>query len=144
MNIFYLYILLYQDKIVVRDVRTHREMTGIPETPFTTNRLLVGDMLSAAKTLQKTVSRLTSPLPLWKKIFSPRYAVLVHPMEMREGGLCNVEKRIFRELAGFIAPQRTGAVKAYVCDHPDMQPDQLVLDVMSGKFKLTDEEKNAS
>ncbi|EME4038559.1 hypothetical protein [Morganella morganii] len=25
----------------------------------------------------------------------PRYAVLVHPMEMREGGLCNVEKRIF-------------------------------------------------
>lgn len=51
MNIFYLYILLYQDKIVVRDVRTHREMTGIPETPFTTNRLLVGDMLSAAKTL---------------------------------------------------------------------------------------------
>ncbi|HGU9768523.1 TPA: hypothetical protein ACNFOQ_000033 [Morganella morganii] len=91
MNIFYLYILLYQDKIVVRDVRTHREMTGIPETPFTTSRLLVGDMLSAAKTLQKTVSRLTSPLPLWKKIFSPRYAVLVHPMEMREGGLCNVE-----------------------------------------------------
>ncbi|WP_432692741.1 YjaA family stress response protein [Morganella morganii] len=144
MNIFYLYILLYQDKIVVRDVRTHREMTGIPETPFTTNRLLVGDMLSAAKTLQKTVSRLTSPLPLWKKIFSSRYAVLVHPMEMREGGLCNVEKRIFRELAGFIAPQRTGAVKAYVCDHPDMQPDQLVFDVMSGKFKLTDEEKNAS
>lgn len=42
MNIFYLYILLYQDKIVVRDVRTHREMTGIPETPFTTSRLLVG------------------------------------------------------------------------------------------------------
>ncbi len=76
--------------------------------------------------------------------FSPRYAVLVHPMEMREGGLCNVEKRIFRELAGFIAPQRKGAVKAYVCDHPDMQPDQLVPDVMSGKFKLTDEEKNAS
>ncbi len=144
MNIFYLYILLYQDKIVVRDVRTHREMTGIPETPFTTSRLLVGDMLSAAKTLQKTVSRLTSPLPLWKKIFSPRYAVLVHPMEMCEGGLCNVEKRIFRELAGFIAPRRTGAVTAYVCDHPDMQPDQLVLDVMSGKFKLTDEEKNAS
>lgn len=143
MNIFYLYILLYQDKIVVRDVRTHREMTGIPETPFTTSRLLVGDMLSAAKTLQKTVSRLTSPLPWWKKIFSPRYAVLVHPMEMREGGLCNVEKRIFRELAGFIAPRRTGAVTAYVCDHPDMQPDQLVLDVMSGKFKLTDEEKNA-
>ncbi|HAE77063.1 hypothetical protein JC794_12895 [Morganella morganii] len=144
MNIFYLYILLYQDKIVVRDVRTHREMTGIPETPFTTNRLLVGDMLSAAKTLQKTVSRLTSPRPLWKKIFSPRYAVLVHPMEIREGGLCNVEKRIFRGLAGFIAPQRKGAVKAYVCDHPDMQPDQLVPDVMSGKFKLTDEEKNAS
>lgn len=74
----------------------------------------------------------------------PRYAVLVHPMEMREGGLCNVEKRIFRELAGFIAPRRTGAVTAYVCDHPDMQPDQLVLDVMSGKFKLTDEEKTPS
>lgn len=71
MNIFYLYILLYQDKIVVRDVRTHREMTGIPETPFTTKRLLVGDMLSAAKTLQKTVSRLTSPLPLWKKYSVP-------------------------------------------------------------------------
>ena len=25
----------------------------------------------------------------------PRHAVLIHPMEMRQGGLCNVEKRIF-------------------------------------------------
>ncbi|MEQ5118275.1 hypothetical protein [Morganella morganii] len=25
----------------------------------------------------------------------PRYAELIHPMEMRKGGLCNMEKRIF-------------------------------------------------
>lgn len=143
MNTTYLYIRLYPNKMIVRDVSAHQEVTEVAEIPFTTIRLLVGDMLSAVKTLQKAVLHLDPPRPLWKKLLPQNYAVLIHPMEMREGGLCNVEKRIFRELAGFISTRKQ-SVKAWVCDHPDAQPDQFILDVLSGRFKAEKEDNTAT
>ncbi|OBU11755.1 hypothetical protein [Morganella psychrotolerans] len=143
MNTTYLYIRLYPNKMIIRDVCSHREVTETAEVPFTTSRLLVGDMLSAAKTLQKAVLQLDPPRPLWKKLLPQNYAVLIHPMEMREGGLCNVEKRIFRELAGFISARKQ-SVKAWVCDHPEIQPDQFVSDVLSGRFKGEKEDNTST
>jgi len=64
------------------------------ESPFTTSRLLVGHFSTAEPALKKLV---TSILP--KGIISRRAQVVIQPLSHIDGGLSEVEERIFRELA---------------------------------------------
>jgi hypothetical protein len=66
----------------------------IPERPFTTNRLLVGTFSAAEPALTKLV-KMVIPKGIIKK--SPQ--VVIHPIDMVEGGLSEIEDRVFRELA---------------------------------------------
>lgn len=100
MNLFKLfsfpvYVQVYKNKFVVRACDgSNRSVTAIPETPFTTCRLLVGDFLPAENTLQSAVKQLQG-----KGLHIKTPAIVMHPMEMLEGGLCMVEEKLFRELA---------------------------------------------
>ena len=92
----YLYIQVLENKFIIQvlDNSESREIF-LPEKNFTTKRLLVGDFSAAQDCLSKAMKRLAP-----KKLFTRKTAVVVmHPMEMYEGGLSEVEERILKELA---------------------------------------------
>ena len=64
-----------------------------PEQSFTTERLLVGQF-SAAEPMLKGLVKDVMPSSFMKKSAQ----ILIHPIDMVEGGLCEVEERIFTEL----------------------------------------------
>lgn len=75
-----------------------------PDSPFTTDRLLVGTFSSAEPALTKLVKQV---LP--KAMLTRRARVVIHPTTRIEGGLSEVEERILKELA-----LGAGAVKVVV------------------------------
>lgn len=64
-----------------------------PAQPFTTERLLVGQF-SAAEPALKELVKDVMPSGFMKKSAQ----MLIHPIDMVEGGLCEVEERVFTEL----------------------------------------------
>jgi hypothetical protein len=66
---------------------------AVSEQPFTSYRLLVGDFAVAEKLLKKLIKDVST-----KALFAPAPTLLVHPVEMTEGGLSQVEERVFLEL----------------------------------------------
>ena len=92
----YLYIQVLENKFIIQvlDNNESREIF-LPEKNFSTKRLLVGDFSAAQDCLSKAIKRLAP-----KKLFTRKTAaVVMHPMEMYEGGLSEVEERILNELA---------------------------------------------
>ncbi|NVJ59493.1 MAG: 1-pyrroline-5-carboxylate dehydrogenase [Gammaproteobacteria bacterium] len=90
-----LYVKVSKNKLVAKNLSTNSSWQSItPEKPFTTDRLLVGTFSAAEPTLAQLVKKLL-PKGLLKK--SPQ--ILIHPVDMVEGGLSEVESRVFRELA---------------------------------------------
>ena len=92
----YLYIQVLENKFIIQvlDNNESREIF-LPEKNFTTKRLLVGDFSAAQDCLSKAIKRLAP-----KRLFTRKTAaVVMHPMEMYEGGLSEVEERILNELA---------------------------------------------
>ena len=91
-----LYIQVLKNKFIIQilDNSESRE-TFLPAKNFTTKRLLVGNFSAAQDCLSKAIKRLVP-----KKLFTrKKAAVVMHPMEMDEGGLSEVEERILNELA---------------------------------------------
>lgn len=74
------------------------------EKPFTTERLLVGIFTEAEPALTKLVKKV---LPKGFITKSPQ--VVIHPVAMVDGGLSEVEERIFKELA-----LGSGAIKVFL------------------------------
>lgn len=89
-----LYVQVRRNQIRVRHIESNREGTFLAETPFSTSRLLVGEFQAAEKLLRRAVKEI-SP----RGIFSVAPHVLIHAMEMAEGGLSEVEDRVLREVA---------------------------------------------
>lgn len=80
--------------------RKHMEVVNLKdgkaargEGAFTTTRLLVGEFKVADELLTRLVKEVKS-----KRLFSSRPRLLVQPLEMTEGGLSEVEERLFLEL----------------------------------------------
>jgi rod shape-determining protein MreB len=61
--------------------------------PFAHPRLLVADFQKSEKILMHAVREVCA-----KKLFPPSPRVVIHPMEKLEGGLTDIELRVFREL----------------------------------------------
>lgn len=64
-----------------------------PGTPFTTKRLLIGAFKPAEKALSEGVDRLRG-----RGAFKKSFRAVIHPVNMSEGGLSEVEERVLREL----------------------------------------------
>lgn len=62
--------------------------------PFSHPRLLVSDFQKAEKVLQHAFQQIFDA-----KLFQPSPVVVMHPREKLEGGITDVECRLFRELA---------------------------------------------
>ena len=89
-----LYICVYTDKITIRALDgSDRFLEGEPGTPFTTQRLLIGNFKSAEKTLSEGVDGLRGG-----GVVKKSFRAVIHPVDMSEDGLCEVEERVLREL----------------------------------------------
>ncbi|MFJ5504369.1 YjaA family stress response protein [Pectobacterium carotovorum] len=121
-----LYIRIYRNTLTVRNVDTKQEVTEQSETPFTTTRLLLGQMIPAMKLLDR-LARKVAPKRLFD-LFSS-HNVIIHAMEMNEGGHSQVEFASYIELAKSISPQ---GKHIYVCSKNVQLPDQEVIQIFSG------------
>ena len=95
---------------------------GTPNTevlnPFSHSRQLLCDFIAASALLQAALRQLFKG-----KLFSPRPAICIHPMEKCEGGLTAVERRGFRELC-----LSAGARDVKIYEGPELTARGLVFD----------------
>lgn len=82
---------------------------------FTTQRLLVGQFGIADRFLKQAVAE-----TLGKSFIPKSAAVVVHPLEMVEGGLSEVEERLFMELC-----RGAGARKVTIWVGASLSPEQV-------------------
>lgn len=89
-----LYIRISRDAFKISKVSEPDSEQVFTASPgFTTNRLLVGQFSVAERCLKSAIESVVG------KSFIPKsVAVVIHPEEMVEGGLSEVEERVFREL----------------------------------------------
>ncbi|MCA5930231.1 hypothetical protein LET06_04575 [Pectobacterium versatile] len=121
-----LYIRIYRNTLTVRNVDTKQEVTEQSETPFITTRLLLGQIIPAMKLLDR-LARKVAPKRLID-LFSS-HKVIIHAMEMNEGGHSQVEFASYIELAKRISPQ---GKHIYVCSKNVPLTDQEVTQIFSG------------
>jgi len=90
----HVYVKVYRNKFVVKCLKKNNEIVSYATEPFTTERLLVGDFTNAEKLLKEILKNLYKGSWL-----APSPIIMIHPMEMVDGGLSPVEDRVLRELA---------------------------------------------
>lgn len=88
------YVQVRKNAFRLRHIESKKERDATAQAPFTTARLLVGQFREAASLLRKAIRELASG-----GLFQVSPVVVIHPTEMVEGGLSEVEERVFRELA---------------------------------------------
>lgn len=112
-----IYIKVYKDKFVVIPLGsggTAREIKSDPA--FSSNRLLVGSFTQAEYCLKQAIDEVCG-----KGLFSGSPIALVHPRELIDEELSQVEERVLRELA-----LGAGARKVKVYLGPDLSNDQAL------------------
>jgi len=115
------YVRIDRNCFHVRHVESFNVHVESSATPFSTQRLLVGNFASAEACLTKAINAVSKQLKK-RQFLAPR--VLMHPREMVEGGLSEVEERVLREL-GLSA----GARRVEIWIGEDLHDDEI-----RGKF----------
>lgn len=112
-----LYIKVSKNKLEAKNLTTGGKWeTAYPNSPFTTKRLLVGTFSAAEPALAQLVKRI---LPTG--LFAKRPQMVIHPTDMVEGGLSEVEERIFKELG-----LGSGAIKVVVHIGAELSDEQAI------------------
>lgn len=82
-------------KAVGREAKQMRDQAGLEVTnPFSHPRLLVSRFETAEKLIQHGIRTVCN-----NKIIAPHLLVVMHPLEKLEGGITDLECRLYRELA---------------------------------------------
>ncbi|MBQ4773745.1 hypothetical protein F9U44_19775 [Pectobacterium versatile] len=95
-----LYIQIRKNKMVVRDPETSQELSDSSQV-FSNSRLLVADSFRAEKVLQDLADKFIKRS--WFKFGQD--VLIIHALEMNEGGLSQVEERILQEIAVAASPR---------------------------------------
>lgn len=95
-NPTHVYVKIQENSVEAKHLETQHFVRIISPKPFTTSRLLVGEFTIAEKLVKSAVQQCCSKKRL---IVSPN--ILIHPLEKVEGGLSEVEKKTFFDLAMF-------------------------------------------
>lgn len=111
------YVKVSKNQFRVRDVLDNKEATVSAPESFSTNRLLVGEFSVAEKYLKEAINKVYE-----RHWFASSPVIVIQPLEMIEGGLSQVEERVFMELAA-----GAGARKAVVWVGHELS-DQEVID----------------
>ena len=118
----HVYIQVRRNQFRIRHLESGADTTVQAPTPFTTQRMLVGDFTAAVHTLKTALKNMAKG-----RLVSLPPRVVIQPMEMIEGGLSQVEERILREIA-----IGAGASKVVVWVGPELK-DQEVKQRLNGK-----------
>lgn len=89
-----IYVKVTNNQFWVRHIESQKEAIETALEPFTTKRLLIGEFTIAEKYLKRAIKKIDEG-----KWFSASPVVIIHPMEMIEGGLSQIEERAMVELA---------------------------------------------
>lgn len=88
-----LYVQIREDHIQVRNIDDPRSLQKNASSAFSHPRMLVGNFTAAQECLKKAVSEARG------SGFALTTAVVIHPLERIDGGLTQIEERVFHELA---------------------------------------------
>jgi rod shape-determining protein MreB and related proteins len=110
-----IYVRISRDLVRVKNVKSGQEAQVAPEVPFSSKRLLVGTFEPAQQALRSALRQV-----LGGGLFALSPNVLMHPLELVEGGLSQIEERVLRELA-----MGAGAKKVLVFTGPVLQDAQV-------------------
>lgn len=88
-----LYVRVGVNQFEIDNLSTGTSTVISAADPFTTRRLLVGEFSCAESQLREGIRRAQQP-----RLFRRTPAVVIHPVEMIEDGLSQVESRLFIEL----------------------------------------------
>jgi rod shape-determining protein MreB and related proteins len=110
-----IYIRVSRNKFHVRHLEKGVTKEAVSATGFTTTRLLVGNF-SEAERILKPIVKETGGASFF--VVAPH--ILIHPIEMIDGGLSQVEETALRELAISV-----GASKARVYVGSDLTDEKI-------------------
>jgi rod shape-determining protein MreB len=99
-----LYVQIRKNAFRLRHIESKTDQEIAAPRSFTTTRLLVGQFQEAESLLKKAMRGMGGA-----GLLKASPVVVIHPMEMVEGGLSEVEERAYRELA-----MGAGARKVFV------------------------------
>ena len=88
------YVKVTKNQFWARHIENQKEAIELALEPFSTKRLLVGEFTTAEKYLKAVIKKVHDG-----KWFSASPVVIIHPMEMVDGGLSQIEERALIELA---------------------------------------------
>ena len=111
-----IYVQVRKNAFRLRHLESKEEREVSAPKPFTTTRLLIGQFQAAEALLKKAIREIGHG-----GLFQTSPIVIIHPMDMVEGGLSEVEERAFRELA-----LSSGARRAYVYVGAPLTDSELV------------------
>jgi len=116
------YVRVRRNQLRIRHVESGTETTFQADVPFSTERMLIGEFSAAEHALKSAL----------KQAETGRYLrmpsqILIHPLEMTDGGLSQIEERAFHEVA-----MGAGASKAFVWVGPELS-DAEVKNKLNGK-----------
>ena len=97
-----IYVQIFADRFVVKNIDSGATRTVRRDLSFASPRMLIADFTTAENQLKEGVKA------VHRGLRAPH--VLMHPMELIDGGVTQVEHRVFRELA-------TGAGASRVAVH---------------------------
>jgi len=117
-----LYIKIYPNKIVARNISSGKTAEVTPESPYLHPRLLIGNIDSAERAMVSAMRLVRSSIP------SIRVRILIHPIAEFPGGISTAEERLFRMLA-FDA--RAGQVILWVGS--ELSDEQVLVKIRSAK-----------
>lgn len=89
-----MYLRIYKDRMVLRRIDTGNEIDRSSSVPFTSQRLLIGHFPVASDLLNTMMREVNDRIG----ILSRKTQLVVHPIDMVEGGLCAVEQRAFMDI----------------------------------------------
>lgn len=108
------YVRIRRNRIDVRCVETDRTATRASAAGFSTSRLLVGTFTEADALLKSAVAECV----VASEFVPARRVFVMHPLELVDGGLSQVEHRVLLELAA-----GSGAAKAAVHEGNELSDD---------------------
>jgi hypothetical protein len=88
------YVRVSKNRFRLKNIGTGAEADVTPTPGFSTTRLLVGQFQVAEAALKEGLGKVVG-----RGLFTASPGVVIQPLEMTDGGLSEVEERVFRELA---------------------------------------------
>ncbi|EHR70712.1 hypothetical protein BurJ1DRAFT_1877 [Burkholderiales bacterium JOSHI_001] len=90
LNVDSIYVQVYRDRIAVKNIATGESTEVMRDMTYASPRMLIADFTTAQHQIKEAIKTVKRGLR------APE--VLLHPMELIEGGITQVEYRVFVEL----------------------------------------------